>query len=118
MCAGKLGADCSSVTGPCQAEVDLFCFETKPGAGRLAKCLKEQLTEQEKPGYAETKISETCKKDLDKFAIDKAGKFALPVTSVEFAKIRTVEPFLGWEVRCYTRIRSSGYVAGMKIKLV
>lgn len=64
----------SWLAGPCSAEVDLFCFETKSGAGRLAKCLKEQLTEQEKPGYADSKISEACKKDLDKFAIDKASK--------------------------------------------
>ena len=54
-------------------EVDQFCFEVKPGSGRLARCLKEQLAEQEKPGYTDTKISESCKADLDKFVIDKAG---------------------------------------------
>ena len=53
--------------------MDQFCFEVKPGEGRLAKCIVEQLAEQEKPGYAETKISETCKATLDKFVVDRAG---------------------------------------------
>ena len=59
--------------------MDQFCFEVKPGGGRLARCLKEQLTEQEKPGYTDAKISETCKADLDKFIIDKAGEAAQPI---------------------------------------
>lgn len=51
----------------------------KPGGGRLARCLKEQLAEQEKAGYTDTKISESCKADLDKFVIDKAGEDAEPL---------------------------------------
>ena len=71
--------------GPCQAEVDQFCFEVKPGEGRLAKCIVEQLAEQEKPGYTETKISETCKTTLDKFVVDRAGENLLSVPSQTFA---------------------------------
>ena len=61
------------MAGPCQTEVDAFCLEVKPGEGRLAKCLSQQLAEEDKPKYDGTRTSDACKKELDKFHIDRAG---------------------------------------------
>ena len=53
--------------------MDAFCFEVKPGEGRLATCLKQQLAEEEKPKYDGTRTSDGCKKALDTFLIARAG---------------------------------------------
>lgn len=53
--------------------MDASCFEVKPGEGRLAKCLTQQLAEELKPKFEGTKTSEACKKELDKFLIVRSG---------------------------------------------
>ena len=66
--------------GACKAEVDQYCFEVKPGEGRLAKCLQEQLVEQQKSENTDTKVTEACKTELDDFLIDRSGRDILDVS--------------------------------------
>ena len=66
--------------GACKAEVDQYCFEVKPGEGRLAKCLQEQLVEQQKSENTDTKVTEACKTELDDFLIDRSGGDILDVS--------------------------------------
>nr|QOL01068.1 putative extracellular protein CSOL_002 [Pseudococcomyxa simplex] len=61
-----------STTGPCQEELDQWCAAVKPGEGRLAKCITDQLADESKPGYAGTKTGEKCKKALDDFKIERS----------------------------------------------
>lgn len=60
------------LSGPCQEELDQWCAAVKPGEGRLAKCITDQLADEAKPGYAGTKTSETCKTALSTFKIERS----------------------------------------------
>ncbi|KAK9821811.1 hypothetical protein WJX81_008502 [Elliptochloris bilobata] len=62
-----------STTGDCQEELDQWCGAVKPGEGRLARCMTDQLSEEAKDGYSGPKTSERCKKTLSSFRIDRAG---------------------------------------------
>ena len=70
-----------SSAGDCKAEVDQYCFEIKPGEGRLAKCLQQQLEEQAKAANSDPKITEACKQELDDFLIDRSGTITVCLTS-------------------------------------
>ena len=60
------------LSGPCQEELDQWCAAVKPGEGRLAKCMTDQLADEAKSGYAGTKTSEACKKALSAFKIERS----------------------------------------------
>ncbi len=44
----------------------------KPGEGRLAKCITEQLAEEATPTYSGPKVGDKCKKALTEFKIERA----------------------------------------------
>jgi len=61
-----------STTGACSADIDIFCPEITPGAGRIADCLSGQIKESSKGNKVDSKVSEDCKKELDDFKSDRA----------------------------------------------
>jgi Golgi apparatus protein 1 len=52
--------------------LDQWCGAVKPGEGRLAKCITDQLAEAAKPGYSGIKVSDKCKKALTDFKVERA----------------------------------------------
>ncbi|CAL5218414.1 g90 [Coccomyxa viridis] len=61
-----------STTGECQDELDKWCAAVKPGEGRLAKCLGDELTVEGQAGSKGAKMSEGCKKELTSFKIQRS----------------------------------------------
>eukprot|EP00951_Prasinocladus_malaysianus_P016396 scaffold127716_cov50-Prasinocladus_malaysianus.AAC.1 len=62
-----------STTGACAADIDTFCVDITPGAGRIAECLSGQMREDEgKAEGGELTISEECLQELDEFKIDRS----------------------------------------------
>ena len=45
----------------------------KPGEGRLARCMTDQMAEEAKGGYSGPRTSERCQKALSAFRIERAG---------------------------------------------
>ncbi len=72
MCVGMACKEAVPIAGPCLEELDQWCAAVKPGEGRLAKCITDQLADESKPGYAGTKTSEPCKKALTSFKIERS----------------------------------------------
>jgi len=58
--------------GSCQDELDKWCAAVKPGEGRLAKCLGDELAVEGQAGHKGVKISEGCKKELMSFKIQRS----------------------------------------------
>ena len=58
--------------GECQDELDKWCAAVKPGEGRLAKCLGDELTVEGQAGSKGAKMSEGCKKELTSFKIQRS----------------------------------------------
>jgi hypothetical protein len=56
-------------SGACQTELDQWCGNVKPGEGRLAKCMADELADEAKPGYKGTKASAACAVELERFRI-------------------------------------------------
>lgn len=60
------------MSGPCQEELDEWCAAVKPGEGRLAKCMTDQLAAEAKAGYTGTRTADKCKKALSDFKIERS----------------------------------------------
>lgn len=58
--------------GACQTELEQWCANVKPGEGRLAKCMGDQLADEAKPGYKGTKTSAACGTELSRFRIGRS----------------------------------------------
>ncbi len=58
--------------GECQDELDKWCAAVKPGEGRLAKCLGDELTVEGQAGGKGARMSEGCKKELTSFKIQRS----------------------------------------------
>ena len=76
VCAQSGQLSGQSAAGKCKAEVDQYCFEIKPGEGRLAKCIQQQLEEQTKSENKDAKVTDDCKQELDDFLIDRSGEIS------------------------------------------
>ena len=59
-------------TGECSKELEQWCSSVKPGEGRLAKCMTDQLADEAKPGYKNAKSSTECAAELAAFKVDRA----------------------------------------------
>ncbi len=58
--------------GECQDELDKWCAAVKPGEGRLAKCLGDELAVEGQAGSKGSKMSEGCKQELISFKIQRS----------------------------------------------
>lgn len=61
-----------STTGDCASDVKFFCKSTKPGEGRIAACLSNQLDQEENGAVTGRKIAPQCAEELRAFKIDRA----------------------------------------------
>lgn len=52
--------------------MDQWCAAVKPGEGRLAKCITDQLADEATPSYSGSKVGDKCKKALTEFKIQRA----------------------------------------------
>jgi hypothetical protein len=59
--------------GECQEELDQWCGAVKPGEGRLARCMTDQLAEEAKEGYKGARTGAPCQKALSAFRVARAG---------------------------------------------
>ncbi|KAK9797745.1 hypothetical protein WJX73_005342 [Symbiochloris irregularis] len=59
-----------STTGLCDHDIDAFCAKVRPGELRLATCLSNQKTEEEKGNVEGKKLSDDCRKEMAAFKID------------------------------------------------
>ena len=60
------------MTGPCQDELDKWCAAVKPGEGRLAKCLGDELLVEGQAGHKGARISAACEQELTSFKIQRS----------------------------------------------
>mmetsp|Transcript_18814 Transcript_18814/g.52452 ORF Transcript_18814/g.52452 Transcript_18814/m.52452 type:complete len:892 (-) Transcript_18814:83-2758(-) len=60
-----------STTGACSADVDTFCPDITPGAGRIAECLMGTI-KGSKSGVGKPEVSQDCVEELDQFKMDRA----------------------------------------------
>jgi len=66
-------------TGRCASDITHFCPETKPGEGRISKCLTNELAEEEKGNVQGRKISDDCKDEVRAFKMERATNINLDV---------------------------------------
>ncbi|KAK9820440.1 hypothetical protein WJX72_010380 [[Myrmecia] bisecta] len=62
-----------ATTVNCAGDIDAFCDGIKPGESRLADCLTQQMTEEEKGNVDGKKLTDACKQELADFRIDAAS---------------------------------------------
>ncbi|KAK9816541.1 hypothetical protein WJX72_001742 [[Myrmecia] bisecta] len=62
-----------ATTGNCSGDIRAFCDWREPGESRLADCLTQQMTEEEKGNVDGKKLTEACKQELADFRIDAAS---------------------------------------------
>lgn len=60
-----------STTADCSSDIKFFCKTTKPGEGRIAACLGNQLDQEENGAVTGRKISAQCTEELRAFKIDR-----------------------------------------------
>eukprot|EP00873_Tetraselmis_striata_P011681 jgi/Tetstr1/431945/TSEL_002252.t1 len=61
-----------STTGACSVDIDEYCVDSTPGAGRIADCLSGQIREADKIGDEANQVSKECQDELEQFKIDRA----------------------------------------------
>jgi len=68
-----------STTDGCNEDVDRFCPDVKPGEGRLAECLTNQLSDEENGKTADNggKLSDVCKEEIRAFKAERATNINL-----------------------------------------
>jgi len=59
-------------TNKCEADVKYFCSTIKPGEGRLAMCISNQIEEEEKGSVIGRKTTTECREEVGEFKIDRA----------------------------------------------
>lgn len=67
-CSGDGDVD---TTKTCKADVKYFCSTIKPGEGRLATCLSNQIEEEEKGSVTGRKTTNDCREEVRQFKIDR-----------------------------------------------
>ena len=55
--------------GACSKELEQWCSSVKPGEGRLAKCMTDQLADEAKPGFKAAKSSAECAAEVAAFKV-------------------------------------------------
>ena len=58
--------------GDCQTEVDQWCPAVKPGEGRLAKCMADQLAAEARADYKGGRTGKACARELDGFRLGRS----------------------------------------------
>ena len=74
------------LAGACQDELDKWCAAVKPGEGRLAKCLGDELAVEGQAGSKGTKISEACKKEVISFKIQRSNNINMDLPLAKACK--------------------------------
>lgn len=55
----------------CEADIKYFCVKIKPGEGRLATCLSNQIEEEAKGSVTGRKTTKECQEEVRQFKIDR-----------------------------------------------
>jgi len=61
-----------STTGACSSDIDSFCVDVTPGAGRIADCLSGQIKDADNVGDEARQVTSECQEELAAFKIDRA----------------------------------------------
>jgi golgi apparatus protein 1 len=60
-----------STTGACAADRDALCLNVPPGEGRLAKCIRTRIKNEEKGNVSGRRVTEKCKREVAEFYEDR-----------------------------------------------
>jgi golgi apparatus protein 1 len=68
-----------STTGPCSKEREIFCINppVPPGEGRLARCIRKQIRNEEKGNVTGRRVTDKCKIDVRNFYASRASNINL-----------------------------------------
>jgi len=103
-----------STTDGCNEDVDRFCPDVKPGEGRLAECLTNQLSDEENGKTADNggKLSDVCKEEIRAFKAERATNINLNLAlagsckenAAEFCNDSALYPEPGAVITCLREV--------------
>ena len=81
-----------STTGACAADVDALCVNLPPGEGRVAKCIRTRMRNEERGNVSGRKVTKKCKREVRQFYEDRGKNINknLQLASACKADIETV----------------------------
>jgi Golgi apparatus protein 1 len=76
-----------STTGPCARDRDVFCKEVPPGEGRIARCIRKQVRNEDKGNVTGRRVTDKCKRDVAAFYASRSKNINLNLGFATACKI-------------------------------